>query len=585
MTRVLCALLFFAAAGCGLGPSPLPSIVLISIDTLRADHLSCYGYDRPTPSIDSLAALGVLYENAHASAPWTLPSHVSLFTGLYPSSHGVVDTDRSLPPAIAQLPEALKRHGYRTAGFGAHIYLGRNFGFGRGFDHYEITPYRNDPQEISRGDRIVTKGLQWLDSRKADPRPFFLFLHIFDPHWAYAAPEPWIGKYSSNYVDRMDGSLPALTHFIDRPMPGELRQHAIDLYDEEVAWTDALIGRLMLELKARSMSPMVVLVADHGEEFKEHGSMGHAVTLYKEQTHVPLIIVDPEGEQGQRVAAPVRTIDLVPTLAERVGIPSDDPIWQALEGASLDRVDPERPVVIETTRWGSSRSAVLLGDQKAISPSSYHWLGHWRRDGEVVREPVAHFEREAALYDLAADPNEATPLPWDPRAPAALALEDWQERTWRGIRVEMRIEKGLEAFICLHGDIVWRDQAKLDDGIRTLPVPIEGSLITLSNLPAGRNLRLDLPLEPTQLDSLEIEVSGDVLWIRAGKEEERRLTAGGRWTIAASDPGDHHRGLPEGEAAVSRISVRTRSFEAVRAASELSEHDREVLRSLGYVDG
>ncbi len=584
MTRLLCAPLLAALAGCGLGPSP-PSIVLVSVDTLRADHLSCYGYERPTPSIDSLATLGVLYENAHAPAPWTLPSHMSLFTGLYPSSHGVVDADRSLPPTIAQLPEALERRGYHTAGFGAHIYLGRNFGFGRGFDHYEITPYRNDPQEISRGDRIVTKGLEWLDSRKVDPRPFFLFLHIFDPHWAYAAPEPWTDKYSSNYVGQMDGTLPALTHFIDRPMPGELRQHAIDLYDEEVAWTDALIGRLMLGLKARNVSPIVILVADHGEEFKEHGSMGHAVTLYKEQTHVPLIIADPGGEHGRRISEPVRTIDLVPTLAERVGIPSDDPIWNALDGVSLHHPDAERPVVIETTRWGPSRSAVMLGNQKAISPSRYHWLGHWRRDGEIVREPVAHFEREAALFNVATDPAEATPLPWDPQAPAALRLQEWQERTWRGIRIEMQLEEQFEGFIRLRGDVTWRDQARLDDGILTLPVPIDSSLITLSDLPPMRHFRLDLPLEPTLLDSLEIEVSGGVLWVRAGDGDSRRLSAGDRWIFAASTPGDHQRGLPDDAAAGSRISVRTRSFDATGVAGELSEHDRQVLRSLGYVEG
>ena len=584
LLRIAAIAAIAAIAGCGRSSSP-PSIVLISIDTLRADHLSCYGYGRSTPAIDSLAAIGVLYENAHAPSPWTLPSHMSLFTGLYPSSHGVVDADRSLPTSITQLPEALERCGYHTAGFGAHIYLGRSFGFGRGFDHYEVTPYRNDPEEISRGDRIVAKGLRWLDSRGDDPRPFFLFLHIFDPHWAYAAPQPWRGKYSGDYIGRMNGTLPALTYFVDRPMPDDARRHVLDLYDEEIAWTDNLIGRIMRGLEARALSPIVVIVADHGEEFQEHGSIGHAVTLYREQTHVPLIIVDPDGARGLRIDEPVRTLDLVPTLAERAGVPDDDPIWNALDGISLDRPDAERPVMIETTRWGPPRSAVLLGGWKAISPARYHWLSHKRRDGEVVREPVAFFEREAALYNIAVDPGEVAPLLWNPQAPAVRELDAWQERTWRGLRIEMRLEGRLEGRIRLVGGIIWRDQPRLDDGIRTLPVPIDGSRITLTDLPRGRPLHLNLPVEPALLDSVEIEVTGGTLWVRAGDGDSRRLTAGSRWVFAADAPGDQHPGLPDSAGADSRISIRSRPFGATRAAEELSEHDLEVLRSLGYVRG
>ncbi len=583
---IVLLLLGLGLGGCGSGPAP-PSILLISVDTLRADHLSCYGYPRPTPAIDSLARRGVLYENAHAPAPWTLPSHMSLLTGRYPSSHGVVDAERSLPESVPQLQEALQRRGYHTAGFGAHVYLGARYGFERGFHHYELVTYRNDPAGQRRGDRVVEKALGWLERRAGDPRPFFLFVHLFDPHWTYAAPAPWLGTYSGDYQGRMDGTLPAVTYFVERPIPDDALQQVIALYDEEVAWTDALIGRLLEAVEGLDDPPLIALVADHGEEFKEHGSMGHAVTLYAEQSHVPLIVADPAGDGGgsRRVAEPVRTIDLVPTLAERAGVERDDPLWEALDGVPLDAADPALPVVIETTRWGPQREAVLVDGHKAISPARYHWLGHWKEGGELVREPIAHFQREAALYDLDADPGESRPLPWDPANPAQRALADWRERSWCGIEITFAGGAELCAAVDLVGALAWRDQPRLDDGRESFPVPLDRGRIELGGLPAGRRLRLHLPLEAAALDSLRIEVVSGSLILEAGAAGRRELGAGRRWACAGAELGDAAP-LPPGTAeGVSRMTIRTRPCAELRAAARLSGREQELLRSLGYVDG
>lgn len=577
LVALLCGMLVLPA--CAPEQAP-PSILLISIDTLRADHLSCYGHDRATPAIDALAAGGELYAAAYAAAPWTLPSHMSLFTGQYPSHHGVVDARESLPETTAQLPEALRRAGYRTAGFGAHIYLGERFGFGRGFDHYSVTPYRNDPQQIRRGDAVVDQALAWLEANATDPRPYFLFVHIFDPHWTYAAPEPWLGQYSSVYAGRMDGSLPALTYFISRDMPDDALQHVQDLYDEEIAWTDALVGRLVAGARAAGSEPLIALCADHGEEFKEHGSLGHAVTLYEEQQHVPLILAGPGCRVGTRVSAPVRTLDLVPTLARAAQVPAQDPLWASLDGVPLGRAEASLPVIMETTRWGPSRSAAIVFPHKALSPARYHWLRHTEVEGQARREAVAEWRHAALLFDLRQDPKELRPLPWDANNPAAQALLRWQEESWRGLLLELRTSEAFRARLRWNPELPWRDEVRQEVGIEAHEANLVGTgELLLRGAPDQMTTRIHLPIEPALILPLELSVEVGELRVLIPGEATRELHAGERMSIPKIGPGT------PGAPAAGTLRLRARPYSSLVEAGELSEKERRILESLGYVDG
>ncbi len=325
------------------GPAP-PNVVLISVDTLRADRLSLYGYHRLTsPNIDAWARRSaVVFERTVAPAPWTQPSHVSMFSGLDTLRHGVNDFDAA-PAAMTMLPELLRQAGYATAAITAGGFMHPRFGLSQGFDTYFFSqqPYSN--QELETG---LDLSLSWLENHRK--RPFFLFFHTYEVHSPFDARQPFFSRWSAHdpkFVVRPrsakleDDGKPTFTYSTQddpedvKPLPPELASLPSDLYDSAIAYTDHQLERLFSWLRTSGLedNTIVVLTSDHGEMLGEHDTASHGY-LYDENLLVPLIIASP-GEQGAgtRVADQVRLIDLAPTVLELAGLPAP----AGIDGASL----------------------------------------------------------------------------------------------------------------------------------------------------------------------------------------------------------------------------------------------------------
>jgi arylsulfatase A-like enzyme/Flp pilus assembly protein TadD len=276
------------------------NVILITLDTLRTDRLSCYGAARvDTPHIDALAREGVRFTNAASTVPFTLPAHSSIMTGTYPPYHGVRENVGALlGEDIPTLAERLREAGWATAGFVSAFVLDGRWGIGRGFDHYYDdfdlsefdTPNMGSVQRT--GDETVAEAVRWLDARPAG-QPFFMWLHLYDPHEPYTPPEPYKTQYP------------------DRP------------YDGEVAFTDSLIGDFRQALEERDLleKSLVILTSDHGEGLGDHDEMFHGYYIYESTIHVALIVRPPFTANGGRVVdAPVSHVDLMPTVLDAVAL-------------------------------------------------------------------------------------------------------------------------------------------------------------------------------------------------------------------------------------------------------------------------
>lgn len=277
------------------------NVVLITLDTTRADRLGCYGYaGAVTPNLDALARNGVRFERAYAPVPLTLPSHASIMTGLNPYAHGVHNNGTyALPPGTPTLAGLLKARGYRTAAFTASFSVDSRFGLDQGFDVYDDDIQPGTPFKSANGERRAEQVLQafepWFEQAAAGPDPFLAWVHFFDPHLPYSPPSPIREEFAGR------------------------------LYDGEVAYMDAIVGQVMRRLKAKGLLERTVVVAagDHGESFGEKGESGHGVFLYEPAVHVPLIILA-EGRlpAGTVVPARVRLIDILPTVLDMLGAPA-----------------------------------------------------------------------------------------------------------------------------------------------------------------------------------------------------------------------------------------------------------------------
>ena len=323
-------------------PEGTPNVILISIDSLRADHLGCYGYPRDTsPHIDRLAREGALFEYAIASTSWTLPSHMSMFTSLYDSLHGVEDSRKRLVIDHPLLAEVMKEAGYRTAGFYSGPLLHPGYGFVHGFEEYvnctsypwageqeikEFVAQRRKTRSLAKADitnpRIYEKVTGWMEEKMKEP--FFLFIHYWDVHYDYIPPDPYDKMFDPGYEGELDVRELEGNESIHADMARGDLEHLIALYDGEIRWTDEWIGRLMEMLRTKGLldRTLIVLTADHGEEFFEHGAKGHGKSLYDETIRVPLIVRLPGVvEAGLRISQQVRTIDIYPTVLDiaRVG--------------------------------------------------------------------------------------------------------------------------------------------------------------------------------------------------------------------------------------------------------------------------
>jgi arylsulfatase A-like enzyme/tetratricopeptide (TPR) repeat protein len=285
------------------------NVVLISIDTLRADHVGAYGYRKSvTPHLDQLAKEGVLLQHVYTPIPLTLPAHTSLLTGEYPTNHGVRDNGEALPDSVPTLGQHLRGLGFHTAAFVSAFVLDRRFGLARGFDDYwgEFRLYRypgQDPGTIQiRGDRLEAAVEEWIAVHRSDR--FFAFVHFYDLHGPYLLPESWRSRFATN------------------------------LYDGELAFTDDLVGRLWAKLQKLGVADhtLLVITSDHGEGLGDHGERHHGFFLYQSTIHVPLILHLPGGQySGLKVRSVASLIDIAPTICSLLGVP----LLPSFQGRSL----------------------------------------------------------------------------------------------------------------------------------------------------------------------------------------------------------------------------------------------------------
>lgn len=351
-------------------PSPTTNVVLISIDTLRPDHLQCYGYGVPTsPHLQSFCEESVVFRQAIAQAPSTLHSHASIFSSLLPHHHGASWGGKTRLPAEAlTIAEFLKAAGYATAGFAGGGQMDAVFGLDQGFDVYE-----SPGQERFLG--TVRWGIEWLD--RTPDRPFFLFLHSYEVHHPYTASPDHLAEVAGDY----DGPLPdeisiELLREINR---GELEieprdlAHIVSTYDAEIRSMDDGFSYLVAALKERDLyeDTLIVFASDHGEEFGEHGVVGwHSHTLYDELLRIPLIIRFPgAAHAGLVVEDLVRSLDIAPTLAAALGLPVPEEFdgidlagkIVGIDGVSLVAVGRmDRPRGVERTSIRTDRWKMLL---------------------------------------------------------------------------------------------------------------------------------------------------------------------------------------------------------------------------------
>jgi len=372
-------------------PEGAPNVLLITIDTLRADRLGLYGHAKPTsPELDAFASGAIVFEHAEASAPWTLPALASVMTGEISSTHNCWNYGSVLDDSFRTLPECLVAAGYDTACVVSHLFVTTRHGLQQGFVHTDDSfAYPEiDPAENVTSQVISDKGIRFLDQKKASPdrSPWCLWLHYFDPHKEYM---PHAG-ISEGFVT-----------------PGERARGTIlgDVYDGEVRYADLHVGRVLASLCELGFErdTVVVVLADHGEEFYEHGGQGHGHSVHDEVVRVPLVIRAP-GIPGRRVNELVRQIDVLPTVLELVGLPRP----AALPGRSLVpamRGEPMDPV--------GALSELDIYDLRFDSWRTAKW--------KLIRPGAGGTPR---LYDLAADPGETTDVaPQHPDVTAALEAE------------------------------------------------------------------------------------------------------------------------------------------------------------------
>lgn len=300
-----------------------PNIVLISIDSLRADRLGCYGNPRAvSPTIDRLAASGLQFTHAVATSAWTLPSHMSMLTGLDAVEHGVhTELDR-LSESVPTVAETLRNSGYRTAGVVSEGLVGSTYGFARGFDEFDDTTAvaAFDALNEETAPVVTEIALRYLDH--FGERPYFLFIHYWDVHYDYAAPEPYRTMFDPEYDGVLDASNFIHNQAVDASISERDLEHLLALYDGEIRWVDDHIGKLIERLASRGLleSTTFIVTSDHGDEFFEHGGKGHGGTLYREVMQVPLVISG-GGIPVATVDAAVSLTDIAATVYGLAGIP------------------------------------------------------------------------------------------------------------------------------------------------------------------------------------------------------------------------------------------------------------------------
>lgn len=372
------------------------NVLLITLDTTRADHLGCYGHtEASTPTLDSLAAKGMLFEDAQSIAPLTLPSHATMLTGLFPREHGLrVNGKSKLGESIPTLATIFKERGYRTGAFVSAFVLDKRFGLNRGFDRYDDEvevqqPGANVLEAERPADAVTARALDWLNGQAN--QPFFCWLHYYDPHEPYFPPPAFQGRF----------------------------QHP---YDGEIAFMDSELAKVIDLLKKRGLmdQTLIVVAGDHGEAFGEHGEMGHAAFVHEANLHVPLFFVYPKVVGVGRVKVPVSLVDLFPTILDLFGLPHPDGLkGQSLAGALAGGQPEARTCYAESEHtysihnWAQQR-ALATDSWKFISSTRLELFDRKKDRGELQNVAANHPDvvksMMAELYSLYEKMTPAAPV-------------------------------------------------------------------------------------------------------------------------------------------------------------------------------
>jgi arylsulfatase A-like enzyme len=436
-------------AGCDTSP-PAPArearhpdirhVILIALDTTRADHLACYGHPFiETPNIDRLAAEGILFEQHISAASTTLCSFTSLMTGTWPHTHGVPRNGFTIDTGNRMMAEVLQAAGFATAGIIGALPLDRTFNFDQGFDHFDrdyefiVREAEQIHQAQRRADNVTDAALAWLAANRAERQ--FLFVHYWDPHLPYDAPEPFGGRYREPGVAYDPGmeKVGAARQVLRGTAPEQHKARVAALYTSEygaeISYTDHQIGRLVAGLEGRGLleNSLVILTADHGETLQEHeNKIQHGKSVYDTEIRTPLILRFPGGRNGgRRTDHLVSNIDLLPTLVDLLGLDREDGVeGRSFAGIVDGELPPRAPVFAEATQpwWNETFDNDPLwanrGKFQCVRTARYKYM---------FRLP----DRKFGLFDLRTDPHEQRNLLLGPHDEAMARSMRQQLEQWR----------------------------------------------------------------------------------------------------------------------------------------------------------
>jgi len=426
---LLLLVIFAVLSGCTPGANSRPNIVLIVLDTVRADRLNCRSDSGvPTPRIDELCERGSYFEKVSSTSSWTLPAHASLFTGLYPIRHGATQEYTYLDERAPTLAELLGESGYRTFGVSANPMVSIQSGLARGFDSFDET-WRESARLQSQqlGEHANLTAVDALMEFRDRDRPFFLFVNFIEAHGPNAPPEPYRSSATRARIAAGDvarvNEHDAKSFYLD-PASISAGDFALlsTLYDAEVAQLDALVGALVDRLAAAGVleDSLLIITSDHGENFGEHGHFRHIFSLHQSTVHVPLLVVRPDGAHaGERREDPIALVDLFATILAAAGVAIPEP---DLKAPNLDARDlfagtpsPERPIVAE---YYFPAQALGLFEPEALAAQPERLGPYLRRLRSIESDGLRLIwssDGAHELYDLTTDPNEARNITGDPR--------------------------------------------------------------------------------------------------------------------------------------------------------------------------
>jgi len=441
----------FALCACGVSepdevpPPPKPLVVLVTLESLRVDHVGAYGGVSPTrpdvpisPMLDAFAREATVYDRAHAVTSWTLSSHASLFTGLYPTAHQTRAPTARLGDGYVTLAERLREAGYQTGAVVSGPYLRRSHNLTQGFDWVDESS-ANPLQPRAHTDvtnPAMEAGLIRFIERVRDPeRPFFLFAYFWDPHFDYLPPAPYDTLFVSEGSERIDVRDFDISDAIHPGIPAAQLDFILSQYAGEIRATDELLGRFFGLLRQRGLwdDALIIVTADHGEEFFEHGKKGHKKNLHVETVQVPLFVKYPAGRgaaPGTHDSRLVSLVDVVPTVLELAGAEPADPV----HGRSLlAPPDPERPIFFELlSSWYVQRGSRTTAEVE-------DWAGIRVGDAKMLVRRDDPEGLAAAYYDLVSDPGEQHNL-------AASRPDEWAALASRLADQQRRAEADAQGF-------------------------------------------------------------------------------------------------------------------------------------------